>query len=881
VSLSPGDRIGPYLVVGKIGEGGMGEVFRATDARLKRDVALKVLPASAVGDPEKRRRFEREAQVLAALNHPAIAQIYGVELDGDEPIIVMEHVDGDTLADRLAKGALPIDDVIAIGLQICDGLEAAHERHVIHRDLKPANIKIRPDGTIKILDFGIARVLATDTAVDTANSPTMLGGSTDAGIILGTAAYMSPEQARGRAVDKRADIWAFGCIVYEMLAGKPAFSGESTTDILADIVKNDPDWTRLPAATPHRLVDVLKRCLQKHARDRLRDIGDARFEIERANDPELRTADASSAPSRSRMAGAAWFAAGAALGAAVLLLASPWRRGETPAPAPVHSTIVLPTNTTLALSRGSAVALSPDGRLLSFTGRSGAKTQLYLRPLDQFEATPLPGTDGASNPFFSPDGRWIGFFANEKLKKVSIDGGAPVTVADALNPRGHAWSVDDTIFVTASNNSGIGRVAARGGKLEPFTRLEQGELSHRWPALLPDGKTVLFSLWNDNGWELSRIAAQGESGGHRTVVEAGGGYPRYIRDDGGKGFLVYGRSEGLLAAPFDERTLTATGQAIPIIDGVLTNLSGGAHFDLSPSGALAYVPGDFAESSRDLVWIGRDGKPVSPPQTFGGLTRTFEVSPDGTRVLRNTHGDIWEDELGSGRTRRLTNTPELGNYSGVWAADGSGVAYARGLAQDVGIFFRTNDGRETQLTSARNSKAPTGTSPDGRYLLYYDLDPATLADIWVVEVSNPQPRPWLKTPANESNARFSPDGRWIAYRSNESGRFEIYVRSFAAGGDAIRISTDGGVSPAWSARTNELFFRGLDGRMMAVTFRAGDRFEAEKPRAMFDATRYENTFSVSPDAQTFALMPLLNSELSSTRINLVQNLLTELRQRVR
>jgi serine/threonine protein kinase/Tol biopolymer transport system component len=878
VPLSPGQSVGPYRVVEKIGEGGMGEVFRAHDARLKRDAALKVLPASAIGAAEKRRRFEREAQVLAALDHPFIARVYGVELDGDEPIIVMELVDGETLADRLRRGALPIEDAISIALQLCDGLEAAHERNVIHRDLKPANIKIRPDGTIKILDFGIARVLSTDTVVDTANSPTMLGGSTDAGIILGTAAYMSPEQARGRVVDKRADIWAFGCILYEMLVGTAVFTGESTTDILADVVKADPDWAKLPAATPQHLIEVLKRCLQKNPKDRLRDVADARYAIEHAP-PAHHVVQTSRHERPSWPRALAWFVAGAAV-AAALMIALPLRRQNTAPADPVHSTIVLPSNTSLALSRGSAVALSPDGRLLAFSGRAAGKTQLYLRALDQFEAKPLAGTDEAANPFFSPDGRWIGFFANEKLKKVSINGGAPVTVADALNPRGHAWSVDDNIFVTASNNSGIGRVDARGGKLEPFTRLEQGELSHRWPSLLPDG-TLLFSVWNDNGWELSRVAAQGEDGKHRMLVEAGGGYPRYIRDTDGKGFLVYGRSEGLLAAPLDERTISLTGQALPIIDGILTNLSGGAHFDLSRSGTLAYVPGDFAESTRDLVWIGRDGQPVADAQTFAGLTRTYDVSPDNTKVLRNSGGDVWADEFGSTRTTRLTSSPEQGNFGGIWSPDGRAVSFARGLATNVDIIYRTGDGKEQQLTSSPGSKAPTSISPDGRHVLYYQFDAVSLSDIWVVEIANPQPRPWLKTPANESFAKFSPDGRWIAYRSNESGRFEIYVRSFAGDGAPIRISTDGAVSPSWAPQTNELFYRELGGRIMAVTFRSGDRFEAEKPRALFDATRYENTFSASPDGQKFALMPLLSSELTSTRINLVQNFLTELRQRVR
>jgi eukaryotic-like serine/threonine-protein kinase len=882
LSISAGDRIGPYTVAEKIGEGGMGEVFRAHDSRLKRDAALKVLPASAVGAADRRRRFEREAQVLAALDHPFIARVYGVELDGDEPIIVMEFVDGATLADRLRRGALPVEEAISIALQLCDGLEAAHERNVIHRDLKPANIKVRPDGTIKILDFGIARVLSTDTVVDTANSPTMLGGSTDAGIILGTAAYMSPEQARGRVVDKRADIWAFGCILYEMLVGKAVFTGESTTDILADVVKADPDWAKLPPATPPRVIEVLKRCLQKHPKDRLRDIADARYEIEHAGQPAAHSAAAAAPATASWASSVGWLVAGAAIAAAVLLVAVPRRAGDAAPPAPVRSAIVLPPHTALALGRGSSVIVSPDGRTIAYTARAEGKTQLYLRPLDRFESTMLAGTDDASNPFFSPDGRWIGFFADEKLKKVSIDGGAPVLVAEAINPRGHAWSADDTVFVTTSNNAGISRVPARGGKLEPYTTLQKGELSHRWPMVLPDGKTMLFSVWNDAGWEVSRIAAHRGYGIETVpVVEIGGGFPRYVPDSGGRGYLVYARSEGLLAAGFDESTIALTTQSIPVVDGVLTNLSGGAHFDVSPTGTLAYVPGSFEENERDLVWVSREGKPLSPPQTMRGLTRTFELSPDGTKVIRNTTGDIWIEELGNGRTTRVTTSPDAGNYNGIWSRDGSFVVFSRGLATNVDIFLRQADGSgEKRLTSTPRPKVPVSISADGRWLSYNEFDPVTLGDIWIVEIATGQTRPFLKTDAAESFGAFSADGKWMLYQSNDTGRFEIYAKPIA-GGQAVRVSTNGGTVGLWSPRTNEILYRGNDTRIYAVPVRIGETFDADKPRALFEARVYENAYKLSADGQRLLMMPLTASETSSSRINIVQNFITELRQRVR
>jgi Tol biopolymer transport system component len=883
VPLSTGDRVGPYTVAEKIGEGGMGEVFRAHDARLKRDTALKVLPASSVGDPQRRARFDREAQVLASLNHPSIAQVFGVEMHGDEPVIVMELVEGATLADRIARGKLPLDEASAIATQICDGLEAAHERNIVHRDLKPANIKVRPDGTIKILDFGIARVLANDTVADNANSPTILGGSTDAGIILGTAAYMSPEQARGRAVDKRADIWAFGCILYEMLTGTPAFAGDSTTDILAAVVSREPDWDRLPMPTPGGVVTLMRRCLEKNPKDRLRDIADARYEIEHAATPaEFHHVATAPAPGFWRPWIALGFMAGAAITAAIFLFGVP--RQEAPPPAPVRLTVTTPPDTTLALGRGSAVVLSPDGKLLAFTARSQGRTQLYLRPLDRFETEPLAGTDGASNPFFSPDGRWIGFFADEKLKKVSLDGGAPVTVSDALNPRGEAWSGDDTIYVTTSNNSGISRVPARGGKLEPYTELVKGELSHRWPRLLPDGKTLLFSVWNDAGWEVSRIAAQREGSTDRTeVVDIGGGYPRYIRDAGQRGFLVYARSEGLLASQFDEATIKPVGQAIPILDGVLTNLSGGAHFDLSPAGTLAYIPGAFEESSRELVWLGRDGKPVSPPVRFRGLTRTWELSPDGTRVTRSTAGDVWIETLNLAGTTRITAKPELGNFNARWSGNGSQILFARGLASDVHLFLKPADGREAerQLTNSPGRRSPSGMSADDKWIVYDEVNATTLSDIWVADVATGQSRPFAQTSANETYGKFSPDGKWIAYQANDTGRYEVFVRSFPDGQQVVRLSTDGGVNPMWSPKGDELFFRGLGGRMMTVRLSAGPAFKAEPPQALFDVRPYENVFAISPDGQRLLMMPLIASEQSATRINVVLNFLTELRQRVR
>jgi Tol biopolymer transport system component len=897
VTLVPGSRVGPYDIVEPLGAGGMGEVFRGRDARLKRDVALKVLPSAAAGDVDRRGRFEREAQVLASRNHTTIAQIFGVEISGDAPVIVMELVEGPTLADRLAAGALPIDEALGIARQICEGLEAAHDRGIIHRDLKPANIKVRPDGTIKILDFGLARVLTEEASPVAANSPTVLGRRTEVGIILGTAAYMSPEQARGRAVDKRADIWAFGCILFEMLTGTSTFSGESTTDILAEVVQRDPDWQRLPPHVPEPVVELLLRCLQKNPKDRLRDITDARFEIEHAlrapaGGGALSSHSIAAAPaSRTAFSGLtiAAFAAGAAAVSGIVAASSMLRTNTAVPPAPIRTVIALPAETTVALSRGSAIALSPDGRFLTFAGNAHGKTQLYLRPLDRFESQPLPGTDGAANPFFSPDGRWIGFFADAKLKKVSVDGGAPVTVADARTPRGEAWGPNDTIFLTPTNAAGLSRVPALGGKLEPVTTLRAGELSHRWPRLLPDGSAVLYTIWNDTGWEPSRIAAQRLSGGDPTVlVEGGGGYGRYIRDAGRRGYLVYARSEGLLAAPFDESRLALTGQAVPVVDGVITNLSGGAHFDLSASGTLAYVPGTIGEADRDLVWVGLDGK-SAPALRIHGMSRTWMLSPDGTRLVRNntTGGpsrDIWIDSLTGGPTMRLTNSAD--NFATIWSSDGKWVAYAKGISFGS-IYRRPSDGREAEerLTTGTKTQAPSSFSPDGKSLAYTEFDSLDGADLWILTMpagsGAGSARPFVKTNFYEGNAVFSPDGRWLAYQSNGTGRFEVFVRSFPDGEQSIRVSLDGGMYPMWSPGGTELFFRGTDNTMMAASVTMAPTFQASKPRVLFDAIGYESVYGVSPDGRRLLMMQLIPNEQSATQVHLVLNFLTELRQRVR
>jgi len=878
VMLKPGERIGPYEVIAPLGSGGMGQVFRARDARLKRDVALKVLTLAGGDGAANRARFEREAQLLASLNHPRIAQVFGVEDAGGTPLIVMELVDGPTLAERIGRGALPLDEALAVAAQICDGLEAAHERGVVHRDLKPANIKLRGDGSVTILDFGLAR--AVDPEPDPAALPTI---ATAIGTVMGTAAYMSPEQARARPVDKRTDIWAFGCVLYEMLAGVRAFGGDSVTDVLAAVVQSEPDWATLPAATPPRIVDLLHRCLQKNAKDRLRDIADARYELTHADHsagPPLRAAVAGRVFTPG-IAIAAFVAGAIVAAAATFAIVTSRTHDEKPLQA-VHSVITLPPNTTLALSRGSAVALSPDGRLLAFAGRADGRTQLYLRPLDSFDAKPLPGTDNAENPFFSPDGRWVGFFADNRLKKVAVDGGAPMTVTDARAPRGEVWRAGDTIYLTPMNTDPVMRVPAIGGKPTPVTTLAEGEFSHRWPHVLPGGG-ILFAIWNDNGWEPSRIAVQApDLKAHRVLVESNGGYPHYVRDgESGGGFLVYARAEGLMAAPFDDAKLTLGGPPVPVVDSVMTNLSGGAHFDVTRDGTLAYVVGSNSEAARELAWVDLAGRSEAIPRVrVSGLV--FALSPDGKKIASNDrakgNAGIWVADLAGGGSRAVT---EGDDFAPLWSRDGTFIVYTRGT-QSNQMFRRAVDGSPEQQIASGPRVIAYAVSPDNRWLAYARFDPISASDIWIAPLNGGESRPFVATNFSEGNAAFSPDGRWIAYQSNASGRFEIYARAFPDGRQSIQLTADGGLTPQWSPDGKSILFRSTNNRMMQLPLEENaDTVRAGAPRELFDASRFENRWEIAPDGKHFLMMPLMNTAIASTQIQLVTNFLADLRQRVR
>jgi len=861
--MKTGERLGPYEILAPLGAGGMGEVYRARDTKLNREVAIKVLPSAVAADAERMTRFQREAQVLAALNHPNIAQVYGME----GAALVMELVPGETL-----KGPLPVDEAMAIARQIADALEAAHEKGIVHRDLKPANIKITPSGTVKVLDFGLAKAAEEGSAGPAGpDAPTMSVPATRDGAILGTASYMSPEQAKGRPVDRRADIWAYGCVLYELLTGRRAFPGDSPAEAMAAVIGAEPDWTLLPPGSP---VQLLRLCLQKDQRLRLRDAGDSTLIT------GVSAASQAAGRSAPRSAMLPWVLA-TVLGTLALFAA--WKyfdlRGRPQAPSIIRSSLLSPAKTALALGRGTAVVFSPDGSRVVFTAMQDGRVQIYQRALDQSESTPLPGTEGATNPFFSPDSRWVGFFVAGKLKKVAIQGGEPVTLCAAPNSRGETWADDDTIFFTPTSGSGLYRVPGAGGAPEQVTKPAKGELSHRWPQALPGGKAVLFTIWNDTGFEEGRIVALVLATGERRLLVQGGSFARYMPGGAGRpDYLIYARAGGLLAVPFDVQGLRLTGTPVPILEGLVTNLSGGAHFSLSRDGALVYVGGEMAEMTRKLGFLRPDGTKESE-LPVRGMSLFFTLSRDGRRIARSNpagpNRDLWVHDLDRGTTSRLTYGNNDSNP--VWSPDGKRIAYSSGLPKP-NLFWKPADGSEAEerLVTSANDQFPSSFSPDGKLLAYFEFDPVTGADIWVLPLEGDRkPLPFLKTPFSESYPVFSPDGKWIAYESNESGKYEIFVQSFPSPGRKFQVSTEGGRMPQWSRDGRSLYYRNRNA-LMAASLQL-ESSSVAKPKALFEGS-YELVYAVAPNGSFVVIQ--IERESAPTHMNLVLNWREELARRV-
>jgi Tol biopolymer transport system component len=862
--VRPGDRLGGYDIQSLLGAGGMGEVYRARDLRLRRDVAIKVLPAAFVTDRERLARLEREARLLAALNHPHIGAIYGLEdIDGVRAL-VLELVEGETLADHVRRGPMSVADTLPVARQIAEALEAAHEKGIVHRDLKPANIKIAPGGTVKVLDFGLAKP-GEHAPPDLSHSLPLTISGADQGVLRGTVAYMSPEQARGQAVDKRSDIWAFGCVLYEMLVGRAVFSGETVSDHIAAILEREPDWSALPAALPPMLDRLLRRSLEKDPRRRLHDIADARIELEESgaitadsHDMDAGAAGLGRLPRRMR---AAWTAT-ALLTALVVGLGIGILYGSR-VPARHVRHLVLPLAANLDCC-AAAIALSPDGTEVVFAGSRDGHNQLFVRAMDQLVETPIPDTEGGFDPFFSPDGQWVGFFTGYpgtgKLKKIPLAGVAAVTVCEcAKAPTGASWGSDDSIVFAETGASGLSRIPASGGSPAVVTTLDSstGEESHRFPEVLPGARSVLFTIGTGPGDE-AQIVGQVLATGERRVLVRGSASARFAAD----GRLVYARGGALYTVPFDPSRLVVSGIAMKLVDGVAEGSDGAPEYSVSTTGDLAYVPGPAgfdARSRRTFVWVDRRGgtEPIAAPPA---LYSTPSLSSDGQRIafhIEATKNDVWAYDFARATTTRMTYGH---HHFPIWTPDGKRLTFASGGVGSANLFWGPADGSgvEERLTTSNNEQWPESWSPDGRTLAFDEEDPITGFDIWTVPLDGDRkPRPFLKTPYNEFRPRFSPDGRWLAYQSNETGRTEVYVRPFPGPGAKTKVSTNGGGGPRWGPDGRELFYRTPEG-IFVVPVAVGSSFSAGIPRKLFPwpftGNMSTSGFEVAPDGRRLLMM---------------------------
>jgi Tol biopolymer transport system component len=873
MALTPGTRLGSYEILDAIGAGGMGEVYRARDDRLGRDVAIKVLPSAFADDADRLRRFEREARALASLNHPNLGAIYGLEETNSTRALILELVQGVTLADRLRGGAIPATEAVAIARQIADGLEAAHERGIIHRDLKPANIKLTPDGVVKVLDFGLAKALDPLDEGEPSERSTITMAGTAVGAILGTAAYMSPEQARGLPVDRRTDVWAFGCVLYEMLTGRRAFPGGRLSDTIAAVLSQDPDWTALPDSTPPGLRRVLVRCLAKDPKRRTRDLGDVRLELDEMMETATVTKPASApgATGRWRVLIAAGLAA--ALGVPLLIGALGRTDERGPAGPVVRATLMLPADQQLDTTEmAMPLALSPDGERLVYVARKGGQSQLYLRRLDAFDAVPIAGTEGARYPFFSPDGESVAFFSQGKLKRVSMGGGSPSVVCDTpVVGRGGTWSPDGTI-VFDPGNAGLMRVPAGGGTPQPLqTRdpsRDSGDLN--WPHFLPDGRVLLATV--NAGFNSLIVALSLNSGEWHELGQ--GVQAQYVPP----GYLAYHapavREGEIHVVPFDAVRVAVDGTPTSVLDGVFrSNNGGGSYFAVSRAGSMVFARGSYA---RALVRVERNGRRTPLTSDRRGF-RGPDLSPDGRRVAVTVDprpSQVWVYDVARGLGIPLSAGGH--NLGPGWTADGRQVIYTSG----GDLFVRAADAsNEARRLLARDGAQYAGPwLDDGRSLIFTDdRSPESRGDIQLMSADS-DIRPLVATRAHESMPALSPDGRWLAYVSNETGRFEVYVQPFPNLADGKwLISTAGGFSPIWSPSGNGLFW--LSGTtVMAAAVRAeGAKFEVASPERLFDGPFDTGSpqFDLSPDGSYFVMIEA-DPDARPTQIHAVVNWTSEL-----
>jgi serine/threonine protein kinase/Tol biopolymer transport system component len=884
-----GQRVGPYEIVERIGAGGMGEVYRARDTRLHRDVALKVVRRDVAVDPARRMRLEREASAAAMLNHPAIVTVHSLEEHEGVLFVTMELVDGQTLAEIIPPSGLPLDRLLSISIDLADALSAAHSRGIVHRDLKPANVMVTCTGAVKVLDFGLSQI-AVDEAAGRFTTETL----TVDHALVGTVPYMAPEQLEGKPADRRSDIFSFGVMLFEMATGRRPFSGETPVATLTSILRDEaPLAGKLNPAVPNEVSRIINRCLTKDPDRRVQSAADLRNQLDDlwhmlesgAWVPAAFRHDAKSVPrvskSRERIS---WMVA--MLLVVIGLTTLYFGRPSTPqgSPAVARLTVALPAGVELATLELPAVALSPSGTQLAYAGISEGIQRLYLRSLDGLDSKVIPGTEGAFTPFFSPDGQWIGFFTVGKLKKVPVGGGPVEILCDATRGFGGSWGPDNNVYFVPRGISGLWKVSASGGTPTEVTRLDQshGEISHRWPQLLPGGKAVLFTVWTGPGFDEQRIEAQSLQTGERHVLLRGGTNGRYFAT----GHLVYARADTLMAVRMDLDRLETLGDA-PLVLAEHVRVGGeGAQYAVSDFGHLIYMAGDVKRYERQLVWVDRKGGVEAVPLPARSYSNVA-LSPDGRQAaLEISEGTVgvWIYDFDRGTLARLT----VGTSSSqlpLWTPDGRRVVY-RGTRLGLrNLFWKSADGatQEERLTTEEGvSQAPTSWSPDGKWLVFQEGSAGTANDIWKLSLeNNRKPQIVLQTPLEESQGVVSPDGRWLAYVSTESGRREIYIQPFSGAARKWPISTQGGDQPRWSRNGRELFYRSGD-KMMAVDITTQPDFVAGSPHVLFEAPLFYASlnmtgYDVAPDGR-FLGIRLVMPDPPANQINVVLNWQEELKQ---